>query len=193
MHPRVHGENEESLVARGIKVGASPCARGKPGSAFGPWGTARCIPVCTGKTSHRRWASRSPEVHPRVHGENSPKYLNRYQPRVHPRVHGENEYGRLLALTTWGASPCARGKLPSWNPPSWSRRCIPVCTGKTRSRPLKTGVATVHPRVHGENSNATAAKMLGWGASPCARGKPDEPANRLIYARCIPVCTGKTW
>ena len=134
--------------------------------------SVRNIPACTGKTSLAVDKMQALTEHPRLHGENGPvsKALRR----------------------CGGTSPPARGKQLYALKPTFARRNIPACTGKTYRIAHGWPAHPEHPRLHGENLCRSCLCPRNVGTSPPARGK------RLLHQSCtnpprnIPACTGKT-
>ena len=69
-HPRVCGENQQSVPNVARHVGSSPRMRGKRASVFPTVYTLRLIPAYAGKTDRPAFATVAAGAHPRVCGEN---------------------------------------------------------------------------------------------------------------------------
>ena len=139
-HPRVCGENVIPTSERPELMGTSPRMRGKPDDDVIEAVQKRNIPAYAGKTIVLRLGRRPAPEHPRVCGENLP----RYRPRGVPA----------------GTSPRMRGKPMRKPRPIIAWRNIPAYAGKT-SRVVGFGRrAPEHPRVCGEN---WSAGWYGWG------------------------------
>ena len=131
-HPRVGGENADSMAEKLGLSGSSPRGRGKPARPHHDNWRVRLIPAWAGKTCGMRSVSRRMAAHPRVGGENAfpgwkrgrlrrlipawaGKTLGGYQVLnqqwAHPRVGGENRRVPLRGPRVRGSSPRRRGKL----------------------------------------------------------------------------------
>ena len=130
-HPRVCGENRESVHLVGDLFGTSPRMRGKQKSGRATRRCQRNIPAYAGKTTSLPWL------------------LGLAQ--EHPRVCGENEIVAFAARETAGTSPRMRGKLLLILPPPNPLRNIPAYAGKTRLWRSPPEKPQEHPRVCGEN------------------------------------------
>ena len=151
-HPRMRGENIPSRSFPPPTKGSSPHARGKRFSGC----LIRCslglIPACAGKTI----------------GSLSLAKLE----GAHPRMRGENMTTITVLISVLGSSPHARGKRVSHAAVSSTTRLIPACAGKTHSPIHATTHPQAHPRMRGENVEATPSQYRKDGSSPHARGKP---------------------
>ena len=92
-HPRVYGENVNTLMAAQTTKGSSPRVRGKHVEGMKRPVRGGLIPACTGKTL--------------------PFDARGVRKAAHPRVRGENQAAVSLLVHTNGSSPRVRGKLPS--------------------------------------------------------------------------------
>ena len=130
-HPRVCGENGDSLLEKVASAGSSPRVRGKPVLHAVQSSGERLIPACAGKTLPLLRTPRKEPAHPRVCGENTARPI--------PIGSGE------------GSSPRVRGKprIRAWKLPA--PRLIPACAGKTFTTPCGRVRPWAHPRVCGEN------------------------------------------
>ena len=130
-HPRVCGENGDTLETVASQYGSSPRVRGKPPHPLAHADPRGLIPACAGKTASTSTQAATPGAHPRVCGENRPS----------SEVDG----------FAWGSSPRVRGKRHPrhvWNDVP---RLIPACAGKTVSPGNAPLLFRAHPRVCGEN------------------------------------------
>ena len=112
---------------------------------------------------------------------------------AHPRVGGENLLPCYEALKTYGSSPRGRGK-------HWGIMCcrmvaglIPAWAGKTKHYLPSYLYYWAHPRVGGENGEATVQGGGMVGSSPRGRGKPVGGALYALCPRLIPAWAGKTY
>ena len=171
-HPRVCGENDCLLCTQFRHAGSSPRVRGKRPMSIHKIKTAGLIPACAGKTRESAECA---------------SYV-----RAHPRVCGENGIARVMQITRYGSSPRVRGKrLPGRNGPC-SGRLIPACAGKTPWPANYVPIKGAHPRVCGENGEASAKSRKSIGSSPRVRGKPLHLHVSHTVGRLIPACAGKT-
>ena len=171
-HPRVCGENSRAALYPAMRVGSSPRVRGKQRRQHHHLPPRRLIPACAGKTAS------SPRIaRPR---------------RAHPRVCGENIFKWHRRSRRTGSSPRVRGKREQVPWPVPREGLIPACAGKTPGPPSTSRARWAHPRVCGENDNATALQCARHGSSPRVRGKLDERGLDALPPRLIPACAGKT-
>ena len=115
-HPRVCGENMDTVRYGRRNGGSSPRVRGK---RRWPWrGTSGSglIPACAGKTY-----------------ADSVFYFVEW---AHPRVCGENSRRRSRERRGPGSSPRVRGKQRRRTASEMMKGLIPACAGKTRSSEL---------------------------------------------------------
>ena len=171
-HPRVGGENPTLALTVKCGCGSSPRGRGKR------WGIkwiaepGGLIPAWAGKTGVERAAVGACEAHPRVGGEN---------PRASRQV-----------VVLDGSSPRGRGKHAGDRARTHPRRLIPAWAGKTRTTATAPRQWWAHPRVGGENLDATAAVDAVCGSSPRGRGKRGGTPAARVGDRLIPAWAGKT-
>ena len=171
-HPRVGGENKESVSVYKTYWGSSPRGRGKlghPAHAHRPPGL---IPAWAGKTSTVRCASS--------------------RARAHPRVGGENSCASSVCLLLGGSSPRGRGKRGYSGARYGNRWLIPAWAGKTHSPRGRRQPPRPHPRVGGENSWKLKGKAIVSGSSPRGRGKRGGDDRVHCSVRLIPAWAGKT-
>ena len=91
-----------------------------------------------------------------------------------------------------GSSPRGRGKLhavPMSIPPA---RLIPAWAGKTSQCDTQHILTAAHPRVGGENAQATPRATTPSGSSPRGRGKLSQWPRSSGPQRLIPAWAGKT-
>ena len=150
-HPRVCGENCETLAVSGTTRGSSPRVRGKLKGSSPFRSTFGLIPARAGKTSIRSYRAILTAAHPRACGENLPEPAGPEMNR--------------------GSSPRVRGKprlscvLPSLLGP------IPARAGKTSLVVQEDSGMRAHPRACGENPRRRRAAPSRAGSSPRVRGK----------------------
>ena len=151
-HPRVGGENEESLRPRTFAGGSSPRGRGKPFHHSTTTSRHGLIPAWAGKTQETCPGRRTTGAHPRVGGENAMTW-------------------QATDLTA-GSSPRGRGKHLVPCKEHISVGLIPAWAGKTLSNSSHILLLTAHPRVGGENWMPAQMDETICGSSPRGRGKP---------------------
>ena len=71
-------------------------------------------------------------------------------------------------------------------------RITPACAGKTEIVYGNCMPWEDHPRVCGENGQASDAFKRACGSPPRVRGKPCSPLNQFAKPRITPACAGKT-
>ena len=130
-HPRVCGENDDTLDLRIPGKGSSPRVRGKLADGASAGFTWRLIPACAGKT-----------------GLQSVQNLGNW---AHPRVCGENLIPTASVRHSLGSSPRVRGKPHRVEDYVPTLGLIPACAGKTIDHHTDRSKAGAHPRVCGEN------------------------------------------
>ena len=145
--------------------------RGKPGHHDGLRPAPRLTPACAGKTVLWAGALESPAAHPRVCGENfavaTGDLIERGSP---PRVRGKP----------------SRRRLQRPRP-----RLTPACAGKTGTRACAAPTMTAHPRVCGENWEATPIGSSAPGSPPRVRGKLGEALLPIVTEGSPPRVRGK--
>ena len=171
-HPRVGGENPGVSRDFMMQGGSSPRGRGKQHIDSYPSSMEGLIPAWAGKTSWSRPPTLTARAHPRVGGENNPSPTDS---TAHP-----------------GSSPRGRGKHPHDRRLRREPGLIPAWAGKTARLTFSPSGAWAHPRVGGENSRSSRARISPGGSSPRGRGKLAVGARRRPMLRLIPAWAGKT-
>ena len=171
-HPRVCGENEQTIGGDYLENGTSPRMRGKPPTPPRPGAGRWNIPAYAGKTF----------------SANPVKFCR----REHPRVCGENTTPSTGMRCSSGTSPRMRGKLSSMMLGTCRKRNIPAYAGKTQQAFSGVIGQTEHPRVCGENEIMPASSGFEEGTSPRMRGKLGVARPHLWSRRNIPAYAGKT-
>ena len=161
-HPRMRGEGPVERLARIVRSGSSPHARGGPLVSPLSGGVPRLIPACAGRASHAEHAGECRSAHPRMRGEG-------------PSAHDLNSRAS-------GSSPHARGGLRDGVGGAHDQGLIPACAGRACSAPCVPRRGRAHPRMRGEGSTRTPRSSPPFGSSPHARGGPLRPSNS-----CVPV------
>ncbi len=232
VHPRVRGEQGSRGHAEGFTAGSSPRARGTVRSVLDTHPVHRFIPACAGNRLARPSANDLWPVHPRARGTGGDRRCGggklRFIPAcagnrrpcvpssarctVHPRVRGEQAQTLREGLSNIGSSPRARGTALRHPLPLQRGRFIPACAGNRRLWQTQGRLASVHPRVRGEQlmrhrlpgaACAVHPRVRGEqavgagderscvGSSPRARGT--DTVLLLLRARSfrfIPACAG---
>ena len=109
---------------------------------------------------------------------------------VHPRVCGERNLPPLDASTGGGSSPRMRGTLQINHPLSSAIRFIPAYAGNAAQGRKPYRQKSVHPRVCGERTLATAFRTLTFGSSPRMRGTQGLQGRKNEPSRFIPAYAG---
>ena len=134
-------------------------------------GATGLTPACAGKTrSSRRPAPSSP---------------------AHPRVCGENFAVATGDLIERGSPPRVRGKPSRRRLQGPRPRLTPACAGKTGTRACAAPTMTAHPRVCGENWEATPIGSSAPGSPPRVRGKLGEALLPIVTEGSPPRVRGK--
>ena len=130
-HPRVCGENDHAQESRSVKRGSPPRVRGKPNFRLRLKSGSRITPACAGKTTTAGTQSNGSQDHPRVCGENLPRFCP--------------------MRTNIGSPPRVRGKRSEMSRAFHVVGITPACAGKTATPYLFFKHNKDHPRVCGEN------------------------------------------
>ena len=171
-HPRVGGENAEPKRDPLGVTGSSPRGRGKRDAGGQRVCRRGLIPAWAGKT----WNSQ----------------LELSKRSAHPRVGGENCCASLSKEPPTGSSPRGRGKRDELSHGLVILGLIPAWAGKTGVGSSVSAGLAAHPRVGGENRQATGARELPAGSSPRGRGKLLRRDYRRVLHGLIPAWAGKT-
>ena len=166
------GEQSFTPSRSHVPSGSSPRVRGTDQLFTIRQLHVRFIPACAGNSASRVVLGKFSPVHPRVCGEQ----------------HGQGKRFRRAA----GSSPRVRGTVSGASSRLGIWRFIPACAGNRARRSSSRKLASVHPRVCGEQFGAVLG--LGWriGSSPRVRGT-DRRQNRVTYGvRFIPACAGNS-
>ena len=150
-HPRVCGENAETLLSCLTSYGSPPRVRGKPKSHGRIRKCGRITPACAGKTG-------TPSS-------------TRGQSSDHPRVCGENMVWISTRRLRRGSPPRVRGKHLCLQYEHYYCRITPACAGKTARPAARSPAASDHPRVCGENALMKVNRHQVYGSPPRVRGK----------------------
>ena len=91
-----------------------------------------------------------------------------------------------------GSSPRVRGTEASSRLLDTRQRFIPACAGNRPARRPCSCAGSVHPRVCGEQAQATFRSLYGDGSSPRVRGTVRESKALGLPPRFIPACAGNS-
>ena len=166
------GENVIDKANELVAAGSPPRVRGKQSEFLrGAYGR-RITPACAGKTESTAGNDVNASDHPRVCGENTAKlYKASGINGSPPRVRGKHHIKFLLLA---------------------SNRITPACAGKTVARNARDLFRTDHPRVCGENCEASMKSASRSGSPPRVRGKLGGNSAQYKAERITPACAGKT-
>ena len=172
VHPRVCGEQISRAGAASGVGGSSPRVRGTDIQDGIPEGSARFIPACAGNRCSP--LSRSSAT------------------AVHPRVCGEQVQRSPILTPSGGSSPRVRGTGLLRRLGRGGLRFIPACAGNSSDSARASVVASVHPRVCGEQRGVLAVSAFFDGSSPRVRGTARGDLAHLALERFIPACAGNS-
>ena len=185
-HPRSRGVYAGARVARFVRLGSSPLARGLPVGSGQPLVVVGIIPARAGFTSSPQLRSTTRPDHPRSRG------VYRTRPSSPRRCSG--------------SSPLARGLQDVADPGAAHRGIIPARAGFTPPSPPTRRTTWDHPRSRGVYGSSPVPFGWGSGSSPLARGlrqaasktsmqKTDHPRSRGVYVGArdeSPECGGSS-
>ncbi len=109
---------------------------------------------------------------------------------VHPRVCGEQRQKWRQQKTNSGSSPRVRGTDFYIRHRPVCYRFIPACAGNSDRLLSSSAIASVHPRVCGEQQRAIPATTACVGSSPRVRGTVYRIHASADARRFIPACAG---
>ncbi len=183
-HPRVRGEQIESVVTTTTPLGPSSRARGAVPPGITHHTKRGLSPRARGAEDRAHGMQRPPRTIPACAGSSSPRTGRSAERRDHPRVRGEQAAGRKALISALGPSPRARGADPAGLHRARPRGTIPACAGSSRTSragrmeetwtiPACAGSSSTtlnpnrssrdHPRVRGEQTPRPAG-LPGRGA-----------------------------
>ena len=110
--------------------------------------------------------------------------------RDHPRVRGEQWHPVCFCEVDEGSSPRARGTEGGVGYTASVNGIIPACAGNRSRGDRMPCCIGDHPRVRGEQSEASQQASNRQGSSPRARGTGTRPHRRPIRCGIIPACAG---
>ena len=171
-HPRMRGEDNGPATHLIPLPGSPPHARGRQEISQLQVVEGRITPACAGKTERRNIDDLVQGDHPRMRGEDAPRWLS--------------------TDLRDGSPPHARGRHEDSTVDPIRRRITPACAGKTGGSTLAVNSAADHPRMRGEDRALASPIVYLVGSPPHARGRP-RPSMRCTPAAGItPACAGKT-
>ena len=110
----------------------------------------------------------------------------------HPRLRGNNiESGKGVHNIT-GSPPLAREQQVRAGHVCPYQGITPACAGTTCRSHSSSSSVQDHPRLRGNNVNASTGEELGTGSPPLAR---EQLQQNSIFIRCLritPACAGTT-
>jgi len=170
-HPRLCGEEDQSLLTTSSPTGSPPRVRGEVSLSLSTYPRPGITPACAGRRLRTRSHGMRVRDHPRVCGEefgfNSRPHMGQGSP---PRVRG----GVLEARRT-------------------ARRAgiTPACAGRSVRGVRGVRSSADHPRVCGEELEVDYPERMSAGSPPRVRGG-DKWANPCADCRGItPACAGR--
>ena len=212
-HPRVRGDDLDTITGRHNRAGTPPRARGRRTHPWWPLLRGRNTPACAGTTATACGCTSSPAEHPRVRGDD-PDFLRRFvdgqrntpacagttwttasptmRSTEHPRVRGDDAITALVTVLQLGTPPRARGRLLQRQNAGRIRRNTPACAGTTRSVTHDFGDPEEHPRVRGDDFISIPMARRLCGTPPRARGRRKRGGCDVRWRRNTPACAGTT-
>ncbi len=172
VHPRVCGEQLQTMRPEYPLNGSSPRVRGTGVEQLARGQHPRFIPACTGNRVRHRSRARHRPVHPRVCGEQGAAIyeIDAFNGSS-PRVRGTDVLGHLDAR---------------------HQRFIPACAGNRAAASRRWSDQAVHPRVCGEQQSWLSSLRAVIGSSARVRGTGSASAQRDGMGRFIPACAGNS-
>ncbi len=107
-------------------------------------------------------------------------------------MRGDNLLLRLKVVDHSGSPPHARGQLVRRHESTHGSRFTPACAGTTPSHHLAELLATVHPRMRGDNFTSSIGSSQPSGSPPHARGQLNQQEEQELLLRFTPACAGTT-
>ena len=169
-HPRLRGEQPAAEKLFRWLRGSPPLARGTVVRVHFLRIIAGITPACAGNSPFLRGAKRPAWDHPRLRGEQS--VLTRGKT---PRV---------------GSPPLARGTVYRTSPPRARGGITPACAGNSLLKKIEKRLRRDHPRLRGEQEEATISFGRREGSPPLARGTGRANSAWLSLRGITPACAG---
>ena len=116
--------------------------------------------------------------------------LTTKSPTVHPHVHGERRSAWAIFCGPGGSSPRTWGTLRPDIVPVVDPRFIPTYMGNASFRVVRETLVPVHPHVHGERTLVATHASFHTGSSPRTWGTQSRQRRRGRYLRFIPTYMG---
>ncbi len=177
VHPRVCGEHNCRPNWRPCVRGSSPRMRGILPLSAEQHASTRFIPAYAGNTEPAVTVRRcSPRFIPAYAGNTGKGKTEAGLFPVHPRVCGEHSFAQASQQGENGSSPRMRGTRQADGLQLDDCRFIPAYAGNTDLDDTSPSLASVHPRVCGEHTDAQ-----GDGA-PAGRFIPAYAGNTALSA-----------
>ena len=149
-HPRLRGEQSDTVKTMSIPAGSPPLARGTAGNLSLTLIQSRITPACAGNRKCGRYKHHKREDH--------------------PRLRGEQYRARLKKVAAKGSPPLARGTAAAFSWGVYARRITPACAGNSDMRKPEDFPYWDHPRLRGEQRHIASDKYHWLGSPPLARG-----------------------
>ena len=165
------GETPLEPLTGGPPQGRSPRVRGNRLSTIWCLSTSGSIPACAGKPGHPARAD--------------------HRRQVDPRVCGETEHALWREGARYGRSPRVRGNQCLQRQECRQKGSIPACAGKPPRPTPAADQSRVDPRVCGETMPATWDETRDEGRSPRVRGNLSSSTSARLSGGSIPACAGK--
>ncbi len=171
-HPRVGGEDANSIVSKVSKYGTPPRRRGGP--------------------HHRRYGGVADRNTPASAGRTSAACSTPSATSEHPRVGGE-DLARVSRVGAGGGTPPRRrGGQDDADRQRAVRRNTPASAGRTPAPRRPHPGTPEHPRVGGEDSTSTCAQRCPTGTPPRRRGGRGPELKEAPVRRNTPASAGRT-
>ena len=111
---------------------------------------------------------------------------------THPRVGGEDAYVGSLPYCDVDSPPRGRGRQRRHHGERRRRRLTPAWAGKTALAGHRSGGASTHPRVGGEDGGVRAWGVSTGDSPPRGRGRRFAACESVGAPRLTPAWAGKT-
>ena len=171
-HPRVCGEQAYAGVSGSWQMGSPPRVRGTEIKIESYKSGNRITPACAGNSRHH--------------------LLGQPYSQDHPRVCGEQQTGPLLYRSFGGSPPRVRGTVAGGVDVCAPCGITPACAGNRLRSLSVVHAAKDHPRVCGEQWQATRKPTRWAGSPPRVRGTAAVLYASSAYFRITPACAGNS-
>ena len=169
----MRGEQQSELFDEVITKGSPPLARGTASEAKKEWKRIGITPACAGTRTCCEKRPRSPRDHPRLRGE---------------QIDVIDAYYLI-----WGSPPLARGTGSAKCAIILRKGITPACAGNRFSWPSCGPRERDHPRLRGEQEEATISFGRREGSPPLARGTDYQHILAVIVGGITPACAGNSY